>query len=109
MAEQMCMPLVNSVRKGRVDTISGMTARSSAGSTSFTTQLARDEIRKLVASIDSIVKVLCWNDIFPEFKFAHDGMTEMLLETGCDKKKIAIGDVMFQKQLIQVGPKLVHT
>ena len=71
----------------------------------MTNQLARDEMGKLVASIDSIVKVFCRTDIFQRSKFVHDRTAEMLLEIGY--LKIAMVNVTFQ-QLIQVGPKLVH-
>ena len=105
---------MNSVgtKEGKITKISNLTGQSLAGVTiaeltSFSTRLERKQMKDLVAAVKSIVNVYCRKEIFLGNKFVCHEMAVMSLNTGHQRKKIAMGDVTYE-QLIQVWPKLVH-
>ena len=106
------MNSVGTTHEGKITKISTLTGQSVARltidkQTSFTTRDQKQEMKDLVASVETIVNMYCRKEIFPKTKFVTDAWAIKLLHTGYTRKKIAVGNVTFP-QLTQVGPKLIH-
>ena len=106
------MNSVGTTHEGKITKISTLTGQSVAGltidkQTSFTTRDQKQQIKDLVAAVETIVNMYCRKEIFPKTKFVTDKWAIRFLYTGYSKKKIAVGNVTFA-QLTQVGPKLIH-
>ena len=105
---------MNSVgtKGGRITKISELTGHTLTGFTkveltSFRTRVEREQMKQLVAAVESIVNVYCRKEIFPKYKFLNDDMAIMALNIGYGTRKISVGSVT-KEQLLLVGPKLVH-
>ena len=105
---------MNSVgtKGGRITKISELTGQTLTGFTkaeltSFRTRVEKEQMKQLVAAVESIINVYCRKEIFPKYKFLNDDMAIMALNIGYGTKKISVGSVT-KEQLLLVGPKLVH-
>ena len=86
---------MNSVgtKGGRITKISELTGQTLTGFTkakltSFRTRVEREQMKQLVAAVESIVNVYCRKEIFPKYKFLNDDMAIMALNIGYGTKKI---------------------